>query len=156
MADIVDRATRSRMMSSISAKNTKPEIRVRKLLFALGFRFRIHARLLPGTPDVVLPRHKVALFVHGCFWHQHDCPAFRLPKTNQSFWEEKLDRNKENDRDARRRLAALGWRVGVIWECALRGKGALLPIELSRRLNSFILSSSRNCSIASKRPATCR
>jgi len=123
MTDIVDSTTRSRMMAGIRGKNTKPEILVRSLLHRLGFRFRLHVRDLPGKPDIVLPRYHSVVFVHGCFWHGHDCPLFRLPGTQTDFWREKIVKNQINDNKARSTLLENGWRVGIIWECALRGAG---------------------------------
>lgn len=123
MADIVDAATRSRMMSGIRGGNTKPEILVRSLLHRHGFRFRLHARNLPGKPDIVLPRYHAVIFVNGCFWHGHDCHLFRMPKTREDFWREKIGRNQFNDQKNRDALIAANWRVGVVWECAIRGKG---------------------------------
>jgi len=121
MADIVDSATRSRMMSGIRGKNTKPEILIRSKLHRQGFRFRLHVRDLPGKPDIVLPRYRAAIFVHGCFWHGHDCPLFKLPSTRRDFWREKIERNQKNDLNAKKLLLDSGWRVGVVWECAIRG-----------------------------------
>ncbi|RQY17976.1 very short patch repair endonuclease [Burkholderia stagnalis] len=121
MVDVVDSATRSRMMSGIRGRNTKPEILVRSLLHRLGFRFRLHVRELPGKPDIVLPRYHAVIFVHGCFWHGHDCHLFKWPSTRPDFWRAKIGRNQSNDEKARDALLAAGWRVGVVWECALRG-----------------------------------
>lgn len=121
MADIVDSATRSRMMSGIRGKNTKPEILIRSKLHRQGFRFRLHVRDLPGKPDIVLPRYRAAIFVHGCFWHGHDCPLFKLPSTRRDFWREKIEHNQKNDLNAKKLLSDSGWRVGVVWECAIRG-----------------------------------
>ena len=123
MVDVVDSTTRSRMMSAIRGKNTTPEMVVRKGLHALGFRFRLHVSSLPGKPDIVLPRYHAVILVHGCFWHGHDCPLFRLPATRVDFWREKIDRNRSNDRKVQENLLGMGWRVGTVWECALRGKG---------------------------------
>lgn len=123
MTDIVDPATRSRMMSGIRAKNTKPEIIVRQALHKAGFRFRIHRKDLPGKPDIVLPKYRAVIFVHGCFWHGHNCSLFKWPGTRQEFWREKIGRNQANDNWATQSLLANGWRVGVVWECALRGRG---------------------------------
>ncbi len=125
MTDIVDRTTRSRMMSGIRATNTKPEIRVRSLLHRRGFRFRLHARDLPGKPDIVLPRFRAAILVHGCFWHGHDCHLFKMPSTRRDFWQAKIDRNRENDRRALAGLRAAGWRVATVWECALKGRARM-------------------------------
>lgn len=123
MTDIVDSATRSRMMSGIRGRNTKPEILIRSLLHCKGFRFRLHVRDMPGKPDIVLPRYRAIVFVHGCFWHGHSCPLFKLPRTRSDFWSEKIERNRTNDDKAKKALLADGWRVGIIWECALRGAG---------------------------------
>ena len=123
MVDVVDSATRSRIMSGIRGRNTKPEILIRSLLHRQGFRFRLHVRDMPGKPDIVLPRYRAVLFVHGCFWHGHNCPLFKLPGTRPDFWREKIERNQNNDSRAKEALLADGWRVGIIWECALRGAG---------------------------------
>ena len=123
MADVVDSATRSRMMSGIRGRNTKPEILIRSLLHRHGFRFRLHARDLPGKPDIVLPRYHAVIFVHGCFWHGHDCPLFKWPDTRPDFWRDKIGRNQANDQKAQEALLASGWRVSVVWECAIRGAG---------------------------------
>jgi DNA mismatch endonuclease (patch repair protein) len=120
MIDIVSSEKRSQMMSGIRGKNTQPELRVRHYLHAQGFRFRIHDRMLPGKPDLVLRKWKTVVFVHGCFWHAHDCRYFKLPKTRAEFWSEKLAGNKVRDEANSRRLEALGWRVLVVYECALR------------------------------------
>ena len=123
MTDIVDIGTRSRMMSGIRSRNTKPEILIRKLLHAQGFRFRLHVRDLPGKPDIVLPRYRAVIFVHGCFWHGHDCPLFKWPSTRPEFWQEKIQRNRANDIRSQQLLLNDGWRVGTVWECAIRGSG---------------------------------
>ncbi|MBN8279239.1 MAG: DNA mismatch endonuclease Vsr [Gammaproteobacteria bacterium] len=139
MTDVVDAATRSRMMSGIRGANTKPERYVRSLLHRRGFRFRLHARDLPGRPDIVLPRYRAVLLVHGCFWHGHDCPLFRLPATRRDFWGAKIERNRANDRKAATALRATGWRVGTVWECAMRGPGALNEMTLTRTLARWLL-----------------
>jgi len=121
MADIVDPATRSRMMSGIRDKHTRPELLLRKLLHASGFRFRLHRRDLPGSPDIVLPIRNVAIFVNGCFWHAHEgCRFATLPRSRQSFWKKKLEGNRARDHVAVERLLDQEWRVLVVWECALR------------------------------------
>ena len=122
MADIVSPETRSRMMSGIRAKNTRPELALRKALHARGFRYRLHSAGVPGKPDIVLPRHRAAVFVHGCFWHGHDCHLFRLPGTRTDFWREKIDRNRTRDAIVTCELTAQGWRQLAIWECAIRGR----------------------------------
>ena len=124
--DKVDAATRSRMMSAVKAKNTGPEIAVRSASYALGFRHRLHRGDLPGRPDIVYPRHKLALFVHGCFWHSHPgCPKASIPASNAEFWREKLARNVERDRCAEEALRCAGWRVAVIWECQTKHAATL-------------------------------
>jgi DNA mismatch endonuclease (patch repair protein) len=110
------------MMSGIRGTNTKPEKHVRSLLHRHGFRFRLHARDLPGRPDIVLPRYRAAIFVHGCFWHGHACHLFRLPSTRPEFWSAKIERNRQNDHSAMAALLARGWRVATVWECALKGR----------------------------------
>lgn len=119
--DIVDNETRSRMMSSIKGKNTQPEILLRKYLHANGFRFRIHVAGLPGKPDIVLAKYRLCIFVHGCFWHQHEgCKLAAMPHTNLEFWEKKFAANKKRDEEVNIKLHNLGWRVFVIWECGIR------------------------------------
>lgn len=124
MADVVDPATRSRMMSGIQGKNTKPELIIRKGLHALGFRYRIHDKRLPGKPDLVFARYRAVIFVHGCFWHRHNCHLFRWPKTNRKFWTSKLNRNHDLDIEHQNRLRQNRWRILIVWECALRGSTA--------------------------------
>lgn len=112
---------RSRMMSSIRGKNTLPERTLRSLLFAKGLRYRIHVRDLPGSPDLVFPKYKAVVFVHGCFWHRHKgCRYETNPRTNEEFWQKKFQRNTLRDKRHAEMLHALGWRVGVVWECALK------------------------------------
>ena len=120
-------------MSGIRGRDTKPEMLVRRALFKAGFRFRLHRRDLPGVPDVVLPGHRVAIFVHGCFWHMHQgCPNAKLPSTRPEFWLAKLSKNVDRDRDAWGALLADGWRVLTVWECATRDREiqAVLPETL--------------------------
>ena len=122
--DIVDQATRSRMMATVRSANTQPELLVRKFLHAHGYRFRLHQRALPGTPDIVLPKIRTCIFVHGCFWHHHSgCRYATMPKTRIEFWNEKLRRNVARDIQSVQALEFLGWRVLIIWECQLK-KGA--------------------------------
>lgn len=122
MADIVSKAVRSRMMSGIKDKDTKPELLLRQNLHRRGFRYRLHTRNLPGRPDMVFPRFDAVLFAHGCFWHGHDCSLFRWPQTRREFWEEKLRGNQLRDVRNEKLLLDQGWRVGKVWECALKGK----------------------------------
>lgn len=123
MADFLTPSGRSAIMSRIRAKDTKPELLVRRYLFKCGFRFRLHDKRLPGTPDIILPKYRTVVFVHGCFWHGHACNHFHLPGTNTVFWKEKIERNKVRDALAVERLEALLWRVIIVWECELRTKG---------------------------------
>ena len=116
MPDIVSSEKRSEMMSRIGGKNTKPEVLVRKALHAAGYRFRLHRKDLPGTPDIVLPGRRLAIFVNGCFWHGHqDCRLAKVPSTRTEFWAEKLRRNRERDQQAIDELRAKNWRVLVVW-----------------------------------------
>ena len=125
MADVVDKATRSRMMAGIKGANTKPEMALRKALHALGLRFRLHAKRLPGRPDIVLPRWKAVIFVHGCFWHRHEgCRYATVPATRPQFWNEKFAANVSRDQRNLDGLAAAGWRARVVWECDLKVLGA--------------------------------
>jgi DNA mismatch endonuclease (patch repair protein) len=120
MADIVDTVTRSRMMSGIRSKNTRPELFIRRGLHALGFRYRIHARDIPGKPDLVFPRHKALIEVYGCFWHGHGCRYCRPPATNAGFWQKKITENQIRDRRNLTMQLEAGWRCLVVWECAVR------------------------------------
>ncbi|MFC7699476.1 very short patch repair endonuclease [Bradyrhizobium sp. GCM10028915] len=112
------------MMSGIRGKNTRPELILRKLLHARGFRYRLHANL-PGKPDLVFPKHKAVLFVHGCFWHRHECSIFKWPVTRVEFWRTKINGNFERDQRNVQKLLGQGWRVGVVWECATRDRKRL-------------------------------
>lgn len=107
-------------MSRIRSRNTKPEMLVRRYLYANGFRFRVNVKTLPGTPDIVLKKYHTAIFINGCFWHGHVCQQGRMPKTNVAFWENKIHRNIERDAQVRDQLRALGWRTMVVWECQLK------------------------------------
>lgn len=124
MVDIVSPDIRSAMMAGIRGGNTKPELTVRKLLFARGLRYRLHRKGLPGKPDLVFPRFKAVIFIHGCFWHMHGngCYLSKKPSSNTEFWNTKLEKNRERDQRVENQLLAIGWRIGIIWECALRGK----------------------------------
>ena len=114
---------RSRNMSAIKSKNTKPEIAVRKLLHSMGYRFRLHSKNLPGSPDIVLPKYKTVIFVHGCFWHRHEnCKYASTPKTRQEFWNKKFNENILRDKKNLEILSSLGWKIIIIWECEIRNK----------------------------------
>ncbi|MFA7486784.1 MAG: very short patch repair endonuclease [Lysobacteraceae bacterium] len=142
MADIVPPNVRSRMMSGIRGKNTQPEWAVRRALHARGFRYRLHMRELPGHPDIVLSKYRAVIFVHGCFWHGHDCPLFRWPKTRPEFWQTKIGRNRANDSRHQTALRAAGWRVAIVWECALRQR-----LDVDAALAEWIRSGETLCEI---------
>ena len=121
MADTMTPEQRSRCMSAVKGKDTKPEMIVRKYIFSKGLRFRLHVRSLPGNPDIVLPKYKTVVFINGCFWHGHEgCKYYRLPKSNVEFWESKITNNKNRDVLNEIKLKELGWRVIRIWECEIR------------------------------------
>lgn len=126
-------------MSGIRGKNTKPELLIRKALHARGFRYRLHCDL-PGKPDICLPRHRAVIFVHGCFWHGHDCHLFKWPKTRPEFWRAKIARNREVDRLAEERLLADGWRVAAVWECAIKGRHRLQLPDVLDTLQAWLVS----------------
>lgn len=130
MVDIVTPLVRSRMMAGIRGADTKPELHLRRLLHAAGHRYRLHPVQLPGKPDLVLARRRVTIFVHGCFWHRHDgCHWCSVPASNTEFWNAKFARNVERDREQVAALEAMNWRVGVVWECALRGDGVRATVS---------------------------
>ncbi len=120
-ADVFSPEKRSAIMRAVKSENTKPEIALRKALFSLGFRYRLNVKNLPGKPDLVFPKHRTVIFVHGCFWHGHNCKrGKRVPKTNRAYWTEKIARNKARDRKNAAALRRLGWRVVTIWECKIK------------------------------------
>lgn len=122
MADIISPERRSALMSRIRGKDTKIELEVRHGLHALGFRYRLGGAGLPGRPDIVLPKYRTVVFVHGCFWHGHSCHLFRLPKTRPDFWSAKIDANRERDHRQTCLLEEAGWNVETVWECELRAR----------------------------------
>ncbi len=121
MADIISSEKRSALMSRIRGQNTGIELEVRRGLHALGFRYRLGGAGLPGRPDIVLPRYRSVVFVHGCFWHGHDCQLFRWPKSRPEFWKDKISGNRERDNRVVTKLVELRWKVETVWECQLRG-----------------------------------
>jgi DNA mismatch endonuclease (patch repair protein) len=134
MADTFTKAKRSEIMSRIGGKDTAPELFVRRLLHAMGYRFRLHRTDLPGKPDIVLPRHRKIILVHGCFWHGHPgCPRAALPTTNDEFWRKKIGKNTTRDQQVRAQLCQLNWDVLVLWQCQLKDADALLA-----RLENFL------------------
>ena len=134
MADVHSKVVRSKNMRSIRAVDTKPELLLRKALHNAGFRYRLHKKELPGKPDIVLTKHRTVIFVHGCFWHKHDCHLFKLPKTRSEWWLNKLTANRYRDLMVEDKLRENGWRVIVVWECALKGK---LSVELPKLLTKI-------------------
>lgn len=143
MADVLTPAQRQLNMQRIRARNTRPEIHVRRLLHRHGLRFRLHRQDLPGQPDIVLPRHRLALFVHGCFWHGHTCALFKVPATRTEFWLAKIAANTARDQRAFEALGALGWRRGCVWECALKGADRLSEDVLGSMLAELVRSSTQ-------------
>ncbi|ESX31580.1 MULTISPECIES: very short patch repair endonuclease [unclassified Mesorhizobium] len=129
MADIVDKVTRSRMMSGIRGSNTKPEKELRAALHARGLRYRLHAKNLIGRPDLVFPKFHAAVFVHGCFWHRHEgCRYSTMPSTRREFWEQKFAANIARDRHVEQALLDTGWRVATVWECALKTRSQVVEV----------------------------
>lgn len=153
MVDVVDRQTRSRMMSGIRGANTKPEIMIRKSLHSRGFRYRLHSKGLPGKPDIILPKYRVAIFVHGCFWHCHDCHLFKWPSTREQFWRNKLTQNAARDRKNTEALMGCGWRVLVIWECSIKNTDSATQEKVIDLAEKFITGSDNYLELATLNPA---
>jgi len=139
-------------MSSVRGKDTKPEMAIRRALHANGFRYRLHGKDLPGSPDIVLRKYRAVIFVHGCFWHGHDCSMFRLPKSRTDFWEAKMDRNRERDRKVMATLGEQGWRRLTIWECSLRGRDKLAMEDVIQRTVDWLHGSDTVLEIRGKTP----
>lgn len=144
MPDIVDRETRSRMMSGIRAKNTRPELTLRQILHKRGFRYRLHVAKLPGKPDIVFPQRRAVIQVHGCFWHCHTCHLFKWPSTRVDFWREKINKNRKKDHQTNRTLRLMGWRVLTVWECALKGRTRLPADEVVNAIETWLVSGKNN------------
>ncbi len=140
MADVVSPQKRSEMMSGIRGKNTKPEQFVRKALHAQGYRFRLHRKDLPGKPDLVLTKYNAVIFVHGCFWHRHNCHLFKWPKSRPDFWRTKINKNCENDEKTLDALQEQDWRVLIVWECAIKGKERLEPDRIIEEITGWLSS----------------
>lgn len=140
MPDIVSSEKRSQMMAGIKGKNTRPELLIRSLLHKSGLRYKLHENTLPGKPDMVFPKYRAAIFIHGCFWHGHDCHLFKIPSTNREFWLTKINGNRERDQRDIEKLTALGWRIMIIWECAVKGKTRLEPQKIAETCRNWLLS----------------
>ncbi|HIE1100322.1 MULTISPECIES: very short patch repair endonuclease [Stenotrophomonas] len=140
MADSLTPEQRSAQMSRIRGSNTKLEVLVRKGLHARGLRYRLGGARLPGRPDIVLPKYRTVVFVHGCFWHGHDCPLYRLPKTRPEFWADKIGKNRVRDQRVTVELEDMRWRVLTVWECSLRGQSEAAQQRVFDQLASDILS----------------
>ncbi|MBX3729414.1 MAG: DNA mismatch endonuclease Vsr [Candidatus Sumerlaeia bacterium] len=151
MADVVSSGVRSRMMSGIRGKDTKPELFLRQALHRMGHRYRLHVTRLPGRPDLVFPSRSAVIFVNGCFWHGHDCHLFRWPSTRREFWRTKIERNRQHDREVRRRLVASGWRVLTVWECALKGRLRLSDKTAIERVTRWLDAGTRSAQVHGRR-----
>jgi DNA mismatch endonuclease (patch repair protein) len=156
--DVLTPDQRRRNMSCIRGKNTKPEMLVRRGVHAAGLRFRLHVQELPGRPDIVFPRYRAVALVHGCFWHGHDCPMFKLPATQREFWVEKINANRSRDIRTFEALLEQRWRVLTVWECSLKGRGRLQHPEVIAQITDFVLGEewSRVIEGARSRPASDR
>jgi DNA mismatch endonuclease, patch repair protein len=147
MADVVDRQTRSRMMSGIGPTDTRPEVHLRRALHRRGFRYRLHVAALPGKPDIVFPKWRAIIQVHGCFWHCHECHLFKWPSTRVDFWRTKITRNRKRDAETNRALAGAGWRILTVWECATKGRTRLAEGELTNLAAAWLLSGTGNMTL---------
>ncbi len=143
MVDIFDAQKRREIMASISAKNTAPEMFLRKCLHQRGYRYRLHDKRLPGTPDLVFRRFKAVVFINGCFWHGHDCHLFKIPSSNRDFWQNKIETNRSRDAKTKQLLMEHHWRMLIVWECSMRGKGRLAVDELIEQVENWLTSESR-------------
>ena len=151
MADIVSPEVRSRMMSGIKGKDTKPELIIRKGLHKKGFRYRLHDKTLPGKPDIVFPKYKAVILTHGCFWHGHDCHLFKWPSSRKDFWKSKIYRNREKDIENHKELLKAGWRILTIWECSLKGKEKLDLEHILKMIIEWLPSNRTELMIRGKR-----
>jgi len=142
--DTVDKKTRSRIMASVGQRNTGPELKLRRVLHKKGLRYRLHDKKLPVSPDLVFPRFRTVVFVHGCFWHAHEgCKFATKPSTRKNFWKEKFEANRKRDRRNYEALTKLGWRVLIVWECAIKGINEIKIHELGLYVNQWIRSSEK-------------
>ena len=150
MTDVVDRQTRSRMMSGIKGVNTKPELLVRRFLHKAGFRYKLYDKKLPGKPDLVFPKFRAVIFINGCFWHGHNCHLFKYPDSRESFWRNKIDKTRETDLKNISDLAVKGWRVLQVWECAIKGREKLDFLEVMVKTTDWLKSQVKDLEIIGK------
>ena len=141
--DTVDAKTRSKIMARVKGKDTKPELFVRKALYEKGYRYRLHYKKLPGHPDLVFPKYKAAIFIHGCFWHRHGCYKSTTPSTRVDYWLNKFEENVERDKRQIEQILALGWRVMIIWECVIKGKTKFDSDDIVVAITKWLKSSER-------------
>lgn len=153
MTDVHDPATRSRNMAAIRGADTGPELKIRRALHRAGLRYRLHVKRLPGRPDIVSAKHHAVIFVHGCFFHGHECRDFRWPKSRAEFWRQKIGSNRARDQQNEQMLWDAGWRIGVVWECASRGAGSMAPDEIASRLMHWLGSTKSRIEIPRRRNA---
>lgn len=151
MTDVVSAVKRAEMMAGIKGSNTRAELMIRKGLHRLGFRYQLHRKDLPGKPDMVFPKHHAVIFVNGCFWHAHDCHLFKWPSTRKDFWREKIEANKVRDQKNFVKCVEKGWKVLVIWECALKGKTRRKPEEVLQTAANWLLYDPLNAEIEGHR-----
>lgn len=138
MVDVVSTQKRRQMMSGITAKNTAPERIIRQLLSKSGYRYRLHQKKLCGNPDIVLKKYRSAIFINGCFWHMHNCHLFKWPSSNSDFWKNKIRSNSKRDKKNYKRLIQIGWRVLIIWECAIKGKHKLSHEKIQKKMSEWL------------------
>lgn len=148
MNDVVSPEKRSLMMAGIKGKNTKPELVIRKGLHARGYRYRLHEKTLPGKPDMTFPKYNAVVFVHGCFWHRHNCKLFKWPGSNKEFWRDKITGNVKRDKKHIQDLTKEGWRVLIVWECALKGKKDQDIGKVVDSISRWLLSNKKNGEIS--------
>ncbi|MCF6211595.1 MAG: very short patch repair endonuclease [Gammaproteobacteria bacterium] len=150
MPDTLSTEQRSLCMARVKSKDTVPELLIRKSLFARGFRYKLHDKFLPGKPDIVFPKYRAVIFVHGCFWHKHNCSAFSWPVTRKEFWKTKINSNSERDKQHLTELNAAGWHVLIVWECALKGKRRLDLEKVTNSISQWLICGHRNKEINGK------
>lgn len=142
MPDVLTPDQRKRNMSRIRGRNTKPEMIIRRGLHAQGLRYRLNTPKLPGRPDIIFSRHRAVIFVHGCFWHGHNCPMFKVPETRRQFWVDKITSNRNRDARVTSSLLQMGWRIATIWECSIRGPHKLCDQDILATIQTFLASKS--------------